>query len=136
MEELGMTGLLADNIGVLGMLDLVLGDVNDARLHLRRAMDLTVEAGSEMGIAQMLLGVALLAQAEGRHERAARLLGAQARIQETLGGAPPPELLAPFGDPEADARTALDDETFERAWAKGRAMTTEEAVAYALEEEG
>jgi hypothetical protein len=33
----------------------------------------------------------------------------------------------------AAARAGLDEETFAAAWAAGRAMTPEEAVAYALE---
>jgi hypothetical protein len=38
-----------------------------------------------------------------------------------------------FGDPEADARAALGDEEYERAWAKGYSSTVDEAVAFALE---
>jgi hypothetical protein len=38
-----------------------------------------------------------------------------------------------FGDPEADARAALGDDEFERAWAEGYASTVDEAVALALE---
>jgi hypothetical protein len=33
----------------------------------------------------------------------------------------------------ATARESLDERAWEEAWAEGRAMTTEEAVAYALE---
>jgi hypothetical protein len=35
----------------------------------------------------------------------------------------------------AAAREDIDERTWEEAWAEGRAMTTEEAVAYALEDQ-
>jgi hypothetical protein len=34
---------------------------------------------------------------------------------------------------ESEARTVLGDEVFAAAWAEGREMTPEQAVAYALE---
>ena len=34
----------------------------------------------------------------------------------------------------ASARTQLSGEEFEKAWAKGRAMSMDEAVSYALEQ--
>ncbi len=36
----------------------------------------------------------------------------------------------------ARARAGLDEATWQRAWDEGRALTTEQAVAYALEEPG
>ena len=37
---------------------------------------------------------------------------------------------------ETAARAALGEEAFARAWAEGQAMTLEQAVEYALSEEG
>lgn len=86
----------------------------------------------------MMIGIvpvalAFAANFDGRHERTTHLLGASARMREFVGGSTPPIGMGFFGDPEADARAALGDEEYERRWAEGYAMTTDEAVAYALE---
>jgi predicted ATPase/class 3 adenylate cyclase len=134
MEELGMTGMLPDSLGGLGIMELKAGKTDEARVHIRRALELAAAAGSEVGIGQMLWGVALVALAQGRPERAARLMGYRARIMETLSGGPPPELMALYGDPEGDARAALGKEAFEREFAEGRVMDPQQALAYALED--
>ena len=81
-----------------------------------------------------LTGLALVANDDGIHERAARLLGASARMRHDVGGAPP--LIGRWGDPEADAREALGKERYDAARAEGYAMDAETAVAYAIENQG
>jgi hypothetical protein len=73
-----------------------------------------------------------MANDEGRFERAARLLGASARIRDEMGGGIPPELGGQWGDPEEPPRRALGEDAYRQARAEGYAMTTDEAVAYAL----
>ena len=73
--------------------------------------------------------------AVGEAERAARLWGAAQALHETKGIPRDTDFLA-----EADAcidavRTGMGEEVWEQAWRKGRAMTLEEAVSYALEGE-
>jgi predicted ATPase/class 3 adenylate cyclase len=133
LEGLGMTSLLAENLGGVGLIEVQLGRLEEARPHLRRATELMAREGSPLRIAQMLRAAAVLAVAEGRHERAARLMGSEAHIRESVGGGAPPELLAIFGDPEPGARAALGDGAYERAQAEGAVMTLDEAVALALE---
>jgi hypothetical protein len=82
-----------------------------------------------------LEGFACLAGAKGDSERAARLWGAAQALHETKGIPRDPDFLA-----EADARISavrlgMGEETWEEAWRKGRAMTLDEAVSYALVEE-
>jgi len=51
----------------------------------------------------------------------------------TSPGSPP---TAPGEDDElSDLRKSLGDEAFDLAWAEGRAMSLEQAVAYALDEQ-
>jgi hypothetical protein len=76
-----------------------------------------------------------IANDEGQFERAARLLGASARIRDELGGGIPPELGGQWGDPEEPARQALGKDVYRRARAEGYAMNTDAAVAYALEKD-
>jgi hypothetical protein len=82
-----------------------------------------------------LRGWRLLAASEDRPERAARLWGAAEAILEQVEVIAYPHATdRSFNDRQlAAAREDLDERTWEEAWAEGRAMTTEEAVAYALE---
>lgn len=105
-----------------------------------RAVALFVESfallqkfGAPIGIASGLTGFAALAQGRGQFVRATRLFGAAEALRASAG-----ECLAPIAHAEYDRNTAalrfqLDEATFVRAWAEGRAMTREGAVAYALE---
>ncbi|MBA2634614.1 MAG: hypothetical protein H0U86_16725 [Chloroflexi bacterium] len=95
---------------------------------------LFAQARDTMGTAMVLSGLALIANDDGRPERAAGLLGASARIRDEVGGGIPPELIGRWGDPENDAKVALGEEVYGRARAAGYAMDAETAVAYAHED--
>jgi hypothetical protein len=78
-----------------------------------------------------LAGAAVLA---ADYQRAARLFGALAAIRELSGITEAAGSFRAINETdEAVARAALDDDTFEAAWSEGRAMTLEQAIAYALE---
>jgi hypothetical protein len=83
-----------------------------------------------------LEGLAATAAADGRAGRALHLAGAAAALREAA------ELrLAPADAEElarwlAPARAALDADGAAAAWREGQAMTLEQAVACALEEDG
>ena len=76
-----------------------------------------------------------MAGARGDSERAARLWGAAQALHEMKGTPRDTDFLA-----EADARidavrSGMEEEAWEEAFRKGRAMTLDEAVSYALEQE-
>ena len=76
-----------------------------------------------------------MAGAKGEAERAARLWGAAQGLHETKGIPRDDDFLA-----EADARISavrsyMEEEAWEEAWHKGRVITLDGAVSYALEEE-
>jgi len=82
-----------------------------------------------------LEGFACVAGAEGETERAGRLWGAAQALHEAKCIPRDIDFLA-----EADARisavrSAMGEEEWEEAWHKGRTMSLDEAVSYALEEE-
>ena len=86
-------------------------------------------------VQSVLEGFACVAGARGDAERAARLWGAAQTLHETKGIRRDTDFLA-----EADARisavrSGLVEEAWEEAWSKGRAITLDQAVSYALEEE-
>jgi hypothetical protein len=76
-----------------------------------------------------------VAGAKGDAQRAAQLWGAAQALHETKGVPRDIDFLA-----EADARisavrSGMGEEEWEEAWRKGRAMTLDEAISYALGEE-
>jgi non-specific serine/threonine protein kinase len=79
-----------------------------------------------------LAGAAVLA---ANYERAARLFGATAAMREVSGtGEAARSFRVAYERDEAEARARLGDEAFAAAWAAGRAMRLEQAVAFALGE--
>jgi hypothetical protein len=69
----------------------------------------------------------------GQGERAARLLGAAAALRETLGAPQPPQEQAEVEQAVAATRAALGEDAWAAAFAAGRALSLEQALAEALE---
>jgi len=107
------------------------GRLQAAADHYRQAIAFDHELGDAASLTEPLQGLAAVAISSGDVERGVRLLGANQAIRERLGGGPPPEWLR-LGDPLSEARSLVDEETYDRAWATGLAMSVDEAVADAL----
>jgi tetratricopeptide (TPR) repeat protein len=118
----------------LGQLNRMEGRYQDAWPHFRRALSMLRELGDQASMTESMLMMSALASAEGRHERAVRLLSAAMAIREGLGGATPSEWLM-MGDPVEDAKSAIGDDAVDRAVAQGRAMSLDQAADYALGED-
>jgi predicted ATPase/class 3 adenylate cyclase len=114
------------------MISRMVGDLDAARAQARETLQIFAQARDTLSISMALRSIAHIANDDGHHERAARLVGASARIRDEVGGGAPPELTARWGDPEEDARRALGEDAYRRPRAEGYAMNDEEAVAYAL----
>jgi predicted ATPase/class 3 adenylate cyclase len=120
----------------LGLLARQRGDGELARrLHLE-AVELAAALGDYPCTANSLAGLAFVAADTEHAGRAARLLAAVVRLRE-LSGMPPvsSDGRRTFDESVAAIYAALGDEAFAAAWAEGRAMTLEQAVAYALDEQ-
>jgi hypothetical protein len=128
--------ILADQLGGMGLISRMVGDIDGAKGQMREALEIFAMAGDTLSISMPLWGLAFIANYEADHERAARLLGASARIRDDVGGGVPPQLGGQWGDPEEDARRALGEDAYQRARAEGYSMSTEQAVAYAREDGG
>jgi hypothetical protein len=74
-----------------------------------------------------------VAAAEGQYERATQLLGAAAALRETIGAPLSPGQQSELDNQMALVRTGLAEGCLASAWAEGRAMTLEQAIAHALE---
>ena len=125
-------------LAALGMVSLSAGDPEQAQAYLTENLELLRGMGHKMGIAYCLLGLAGVAGERARPDRAARLWGAAEALREAIG-----MHLTPFDRSHyryeerlAAARSLTEVDAWERAWAEGRAMSPEEAIEYALAEEG
>ena len=88
--------------------------------------------------ASALEDLATMAGTQNNYLRAIRLYGAAEALREAIGmPLPPPEHYArvKYVQNIESARVNLDEVTFTKTWAEGRAMTMEQAVAYALEDQ-
>ncbi len=137
-RELGETAGRARALHNLGYVAHAQGDAEGAAARFGESLRLFQERGNKRGMAEGLAGVAAVIvgrTAEPEHAaRAARLLGAAEAQFQTIGAALWPADQLEYERSVTAARAALSDEVFAAAWAEGRAMTLEQAIAYALEE--
>jgi len=89
-------------------------------------------AGRGRRVAYALHYLGVVAQELGQPERAGRLLGAAAALQEAGGRNLSPPDRAERERQVAGVRRALGDAGFAEAWEAGRALSLEQAVEYAL----
>jgi predicted ATPase len=109
------------------------GDYERAEAIILEVITLLLELEDTHYITYMPAGLAGPVAAQGNPEKAAQLLGASEALLEAMG------LSLQAGDQfeveryVSAVREQLDEATFEAAWARGRAMSLEQAVSYALE---
>src|SRR5215211_5788567 len=135
LRELGARGDVALGLCNLGWMTLLENDPGRATDLYGESLILAWDTGMNPIVQGDLEGLACLAGVKGDAERAARLWGAAQALHETKGIPRDTDFLA-----EADARisavrSGMGEEVWEEAWRKGRAMTLDGAVSYALEEQ-
>jgi non-specific serine/threonine protein kinase len=130
-RALGMTRRLANPLLRLAMTVRDQGDPARAVALLHESLPLFAEAGDRRGLALCLEETAQAAAGCGQPDRAARLLGAAAAIREAIG-APRERADRPaFDRTVAVLRAALGEADLAAAWAAGRGLSPEQAVAEA-----
>jgi hypothetical protein len=103
-----------------------------ASAHLVEILSLCQEFGLSQGIAKTLEQFAQVAAGQTQLERAMRLWGAAQAQRHVIGaGIPLGERLG-YKHDVATASAQLGETVSAAAWAEGRAMTLEQAIAYAL----
>ncbi|MDQ5853454.1 MAG: tetratricopeptide repeat protein, partial [Chloroflexota bacterium] len=109
------------------------GDDHRAAQLFADGLTLYQEVGDKLGIAQSLERLAAVAlNTEGGGARAARLWGTAEALREAVGAPISPAKRTAYERDVAAARAQLDEEAFAAAWAEGRAMPLEQAIACAL----
>jgi predicted ATPase/DNA-binding CsgD family transcriptional regulator len=135
LEGLSQIGPGRDRAGVLHNLahaHLHLGDLNQAHRFFRESMSMQQEQGHAQGLAECLIGFGAMASFSGMPAQAARLFAAAV----ALGGRAllvqwPAERME-YEHYLAAVRSQLTDQEFEAAQMKGRMLTMEQAIEYAL----
>ena len=129
-DVLGISMVLSNQ----GYLALQQGNLPRAAALLRESLQPRYERKDRGGAVAFLPGLAAVAAARGRTREAVRLFGAVEALLEHLGTSLERNERADYDRYVAAVRTQLDQAAFATAWAQGRAMTLEQAVALALEE--
>jgi predicted ATPase/DNA-binding CsgD family transcriptional regulator len=101
-----------------------------ARALYQESLTMAAEGLSGNGmIASCLKGLASVVAAQGELAWAGRLWGAAEALREVMGTPIPPVYRAEYERAIAAARAQLGEPAFATAWAEGRAMTPEQALA-------
>jgi predicted ATPase/transcriptional regulator with XRE-family HTH domain len=142
-EGLAMARRRGDRIGVcsalyhLAQVALVRGDHGLATRILKEGVAISEQMRDRANLSYFLEGLAVVTGVQGRAERTTRLFGAAEGLLEAVGAPvynyykPDPSL---YERTRSATRSRLGEADFEEVRAEGRAMTFEQAVAYALED--
>ena len=132
-EELGNSLQVAETAAAIATARHRSGDTQTATVLYRQSLKMIHEVGNLPLTAAGLDGLAGLASSQGLHQRAVRLSGAAAALKGRIDASQPMRGLWEEADIAA-ARAAIGDEAVAAALAEGRAMTVDQALAYALDD--
>jgi len=116
----------------LGWLAQAQGDAPRAAACFAESLVRYQELGHREGISLCLAGSAGAAGSLGQPVRAAQLFGAAEGLRVRIGALAQPIERAVYAESVASVRAQLNQATFAAAWAEGRALTMEQAIAEAL----
>ena len=124
---------LAHGLVTLARVELALDNVEDACRAVLEGLEIEVVIQDGWGIALGLDAIGFAAARRNRHQDAGRILAATAAHRERLAVALPVLSQAEHDALEVQLRSALGDR-FDAVCAEGRALSTSQVVAMALEE--
>ena len=124
----------------ISMIHSELAHLERRQSHFGQAKDLyreTIQEWQKIGhraaIAHQLENFAFVAKAQEEDQRAAKLFGAAEILRENIHIPMTTFERVEYDREVNDLRVNMDEATFAKSWAEGRAMTMEQAIAYALE---
>jgi tetratricopeptide (TPR) repeat protein len=133
-RETGYKLGIAMSLVLVGFVACVDGEYPKARSCFKQSFEEFRELENRWGGGNLLEGIAWIASAKGSVKQGVRLWGAAEALWEEVD-APLLPFFASAHDRQVEAaRSQLSEEEFENAWQEGRAMSTEEAIRYALAE--
>ena len=127
---------LTQSLLTAGSVRLEQGDLQQAHNLFTESLRLWESIGDQedaAGVRRALTGLAEVAAAQGRAERAGRLFGAAKALSPLPANFFSEASRIDLDQDIAQARMHLDQAPFEAGWAAGQAMTQEQAIGYALQ---
>ena len=112
------------------------GEPKQAESDAHEALTRAAEIEAHIGVPDILDVLADLAAEAGSHRAAARLFGAAQAIRPRIGVVRFKIYDAGYQAAVTALRDAMGEKDFDAAWAEGSALSTEEAIAYALRGRG
>lgn len=133
LRQMGREGGVASEASNLSMVERQLGELDRAEELSREALEIYWRRSDEWSLPWALNGLAAIALARGRYERAARLVGAAETMVGAQGSAWPPDERPHYEKTVAGLQTMLGEDAWRVASDAGRQLTTEQAVACGLD---
>jgi len=116
-------------LSLLGRVEALERDYAAARTLYEESLAIGRVVGDRLNIPFYLEGLADVVASQGDPVWAARLWGTAEALREAMGTPLPPVYRADYERAVTAARTQLGEKSFAAAWAEGRAMTPEQALA-------
>ncbi len=132
-ERHGHVWHVAQILNVQGDLALARGELPSARRLLRRCVQITYDAGDPRFLAQTFESCAWLATHEGAVSHAAQLIGAVARLRDTIGVPVPPLARRDYNRHLPVIEAQLGAEGWQHEWTIGYGLLLSNAIDVALE---
>lgn len=127
----GFTYGVASTLLALGRIEAECGNVAGAADCYTKSLGGWVEVRNQEGLVDAVTETAVLAVICRQPETAARMLAAASVMANALGYVAPPHARARTAGADADARAALGQPAYDKAWEAGRALSPSEAAAEA-----
>jgi len=129
VQEVGDREGAIETLLDLGRVAVAQGDLTVARRRYQECLTILQEMGSQGFLAACLEGLAALEAGQGAPRQAARLWGAAEVLREVMGTPIHPVYRANYEQVIAQARATLGEQALRTAWAEGRSLTPEQALA-------
>ncbi len=133
LSEIGARPDVARCLAGLGRVAMELGSAEQARRYLSGSIQLSHITGARIGVVRGLEAFAALAVHEDRAELAVQLAAAAATLRETAGLPPLPGART---ESYLTPARRFGDAAVARLWARGRSLSSDAAVALALDRPG
>jgi tetratricopeptide (TPR) repeat protein len=132
-RRLGVRWRQAQELTNLCSVETRAGNLQQARELGREALEIAVELDHTLLLPYCVINIAGVASAQGRHEVAARVLGAGDALLAAAGMELNPGTAIEYRRHRLNTEAALGDESFRVEYESGRSLTRAEAVAAARE---
>jgi predicted ATPase/transcriptional regulator with XRE-family HTH domain len=133
-RKLGDRYFESATLNFLGIIHATQGNLERGMAELRESLILAQQLDSRYEIAMTFWGFAKVSQTEGNQQRAVHLYLAAKNAYDSIGAWTKEHALK-FEEYLKSSRAALGESAFSEAMEQGRAMSMEQAIAYALDDQ-